>query len=295
MNDAVACEFAKVTFGYRGDAPVLRNADLRLLSGEALCVAGANGAGKSTLINLVMHRLVPQSGQITVFGGELDDWRNRKRIGYVPQQSHFPPLAKVRNILDLAAEHYRFAELSFDLDAVVDALGLRAQLDKKCGSLSGGTARRLSLACALMHGPELAILDEPTAGLDREGRALLLSMLIKHREAGKALLWTTHNPDDVVAIDSSVAVIRDGEIHDWGSIWQRAQRQGKVMIEVLAANAPESFRDIPVQREGAVSRYLVPRAEADDFRTALVDRGFDGTVLPLSPEILMADLLQEDE
>jgi ABC-2 type transport system ATP-binding protein len=197
------------------DREVIRGINLTVPRGTILGVIGPSGSGKTTTIRMLTGALVPSSGEITVFGKPPKRFsrKDRQRLGYMPQLfTLYADLTAGENV-DFVASLFgllwrrRRARVREVLHLVElwDARGRRA------GRLSGGMQRRLELACALVHEPELVILDEPTAGIDPLLRGSIWSELHRLRDAGRTLLVTTQQVSEAEECDA-VAMIVGGRI-----------------------------------------------------------------------------------
>ncbi len=220
--NAVAVDARDVGFGYERDAPVLHDVDLTIGAGERLALVGANGSGKSTLGRLLVGLLRPGRGAVRLFGDDAarpggDDPARlpaaalARRADYVFQdpESGF--------LTDRVAEEVMLG-LTGDERAAAPALMDRLQLPlERFGGrspyrLSGGEARRLSLACTLVRAPRLLVLDEPTFGQDRLGYESLLRILDEHVDRGAALVAATHDGRFVADVATRVVTVADGGI-----------------------------------------------------------------------------------
>jgi ABC-2 type transport system ATP-binding protein len=194
-----------------GATPVLHDVTLAARRGEVLGLLGANGAGKSTFVSCVcgLHR--PDGGRLRVLG--LDPVRDgaalRLRIGVALQDTALPHRLRVGEAAELfAALHPRAA----DPAALLGAWGLAPLRDRSFCALSGGERRRLLLVLALLHGPELLVLDEPTTGLDPHARRALWELVGGLRDAGLTVLLVTHDVHEAEALCDRVAVLAAGRV-----------------------------------------------------------------------------------
>jgi ABC-2 type transport system ATP-binding protein len=197
------------------DRVVVRGIDLAVPRGTILGIIGPSGAGKTTTIRMLTGALAPSSGEVRVLGREPRRFRrkDREQIGYMPQQfTLYEDLTAGENI-DFVASLFgmlwrRRRKRVKDVLKVVDLWEARG---RRAGQLSGGMQRRLELACALVHEPELMILDEPTAGIDPLLRGTIWDELHRLRDAGRTLLVTTQHISEAEECDA-VAMIVSGEI-----------------------------------------------------------------------------------
>jgi ABC-2 type transport system ATP-binding protein len=173
-------------------------------AGEAYGLVGPNGAGKTTTIRMVCGLLVPDRGRAAVTG----------RLGYVPQGLALIPRLTLRENLRFWA---RLEGLPRRLRAdriaeVLTLVGLTERADDRLEHCSGGMQRRLNLAVALLHRPDLLVLDEPTVGVDAQSRAALLATLGRLRDGGTAILYTSHYMDEVQRLCDRVGVVDAGRL-----------------------------------------------------------------------------------
>ncbi len=207
-------DLAAVGLSY-GTRSVLEGITLSLAPGEMLVLLGPNGAGKSSLMRLIAGRLAPSRGRVRVEGA--DPHRHaaaRRAIGWVTQDIALYPRLTVRENLDVFA---RFAGLrgAERRDGVATALRLGQVAhvaSQVVGTLSGGYQRRVDIAAALFGPPRLALLDEPTQGLDRDARAAVHAVLAGLRAAGAGVVVATHDFAEAERLADRVAILRDGRL-----------------------------------------------------------------------------------
>lgn len=203
---AVALEGAEKRYG---DLVALRGVDLTVDPGEVVALLGPNGAGKSTLVSLVVGLRRPTGGRVRVFGGDPREWRTRRHIGVTPQDMGFPPTLRVREILTLARAH---AALPVPMPALLERFGLAGLERRQAGGLSGGQRRRVALALAFAAAPDLAVLDEPTTGLDIESRRGAWEAIATFAQHGGSVLLTTHSLEEARALAQRIVVLTRGTI-----------------------------------------------------------------------------------
>ena len=190
-------EADRVEFSY-GALSVLRGLSLGVDRSEIFGILGANGAGKTTFLRMPVGLLKPDSGTVSVFG-EPPSARNNARIGYMPQQSALYQELTARQNVEFFARMYglaRAADRRAAVDRALDWVELSQRQNDPLTRLSGGMRQRVSLAVALVHEPELLILDEPTVGLDPELRAKFWGNFSEMASSGTTLIISSHTMDD---------------------------------------------------------------------------------------------------
>ncbi len=192
-----------------GDREVVRGVDLDVRPGEIFALLGPNGAGKTTLVEILTGFRSPTAGDVRVLGADPQTagsaWR--ERVGVVLQESQPDPGLSVRECLDLYAGYYRAPRLPAEIAGLV---GLTGSLDTGTEQLSGGQRRRLDIGLALIGGPELLFLDEPTTGFDPKARRDAWDMIDGLRRLGATIVLTTHAMDEAERLADRIAVLVDG-------------------------------------------------------------------------------------
>jgi heme exporter protein A len=194
--------------------PVLRGVDLDIRRGERLALLGANGAGKTTLLRILAGLTKPDTGTVCVNGLDIvhDAQQARRLAGFVAHQPYlYDELTAMENLLffgrmyAVKQVHERAAEL-------LNRVGLAKRTHERVSTLSRGQVQRLSLARALLHSPQLLLLDEPDTGLDEEGNELLANILYEHAENGGTTLFTTHNLEHALSWSNHIAILNAGRV-----------------------------------------------------------------------------------
>ncbi len=216
MNrESVAIEIKDLHKTYRGaKVETLHGINLTVKAGEFLGILGPNGVGKTTMINCVTGVSEPTSGIIKVFGHDVvKEYRQaRSFVGVSPQEFNVDIFDTVDNILDFAAGFFGIVgeRMRARREELIKQFELEAHRGKKFQQLSGGLKRRAVLAKAMMHDPQVLILDEPTAGVDVETRHTLWKYLAMLHSQGKTIVLTSHYLEEVQSLCKRVAIIRDG-------------------------------------------------------------------------------------
>lgn len=223
MPDAIL-SFAKVSFAYLGDwlqrVQALNDVNLSVPGGCAFGFLGANGAGKSTSIKLLVGLLHGHRGDIRLFGEPLGDHRLRRRLGYLPEQPYFYDNLEVGEYLTYLGRLSGLdaAAVPAACDRVYQMLDLGDLRRRKLRSFSKGMRQRFGLAQAIVHRPDLLILDEPFSGLDPLWRARFREVLALERKRGATLFFSSHILSDVEDLCDHYAVIDHGVVLEQGRL-----------------------------------------------------------------------------
>jgi len=211
---------------------VLRGIDLDLEAGASLGITGPNGSGKTTLLRILAGVDRASSGEIGVLGGHPRDASVRRRSGYLPEESPFPPELTARATLELlgSLQGLRREERRRECERLLDLVGLSDEARHRLGRFSRGMLRRFGLAQALLARPELLLLDEPTAGLDAEGFQVLARILGEAQDRRASVVLASHLIGDLREHCDELAVILDGRIALRGE--PRAILEGKTLIDL---------------------------------------------------------------
>lgn len=209
-------DLVKTYGGKRVQAPVqaLKGVSLAVPAGSFFGLLGPNGAGKSTLINILAALVVRSSGQVRIWGHDIDTAMRaaRRSIGVVPQELNFDPFFAPRELLEVQAGLYGVPKSARRTEELLAAVGLTAQAETYARRLSGGMRRRLLVAKAMVHSPPVLVLDEPTAGVDVELRHQLWIYLRRLRAQGTTILLTTHYLEEAQALCDRIAIINHGRL-----------------------------------------------------------------------------------
>jgi ABC-2 type transport system ATP-binding protein len=199
---------------YAGGRSALKSVDLEIQKGEIFALLGPNGAGKTTLINIVCGIVTPSGGKVTVGGHDiLRDWRAaRSMIGLVPQELAMTPFESVMATVNFSRGLFGKQPDSAFVKKVLSSLALWDRKNSKLVTLSGGMKRRVLIAKALSHQPQVLFLDEPTAGVDVELRQEMWQVVRELRDSGVTIILTTHYIEEAELMADRVGVINKGEL-----------------------------------------------------------------------------------
>ena len=199
---------------YRGNIHALKDLNLEVNEGEILGLLGPNGAGKSTFINILAGVTDKTSGEVIVWGFNLDKNPRQVRVslGIVPQEINVDPFFTPKKLLDLQAGLFGVKKKDRITDTILDLVALKDKSNSYTRSLSGGMKRRLLIAKALVHKPPIVILDEPTAGVDVELRRNLWENIRSLRKLGVTIILTTHYLQEAEELCDRVGIIHKGSL-----------------------------------------------------------------------------------
>lgn len=190
---------------------VLNNLSLTVKRNEIYGFIGVNGAGKTTTIKLILGLLKPDSGNIYLFNDSINT-NTIKKIGFAPESPAFPPNLTVLEVLELSGKLLDTKIIYDKFQNILNTLSLEEYKNFYASDLSKGLKQRLALACAMIHDPELYVLDEPASGLDPIGRSLIKGILMQLKSNGKTIFFSTHILSDVIEICDRFGIIHNGSI-----------------------------------------------------------------------------------
>ena len=199
---------------YRENIHALKDLNLEVNEGEILGLLGPNGAGKSTFINILAGVTDKTSGEVIVWGFNLDKNPRQVRVslGIVPQEINVDPFFTPKKLLDLQAGLFGVKKKDRITDTILDLVALKDKSNSYTRNLSGGMKRRLLIAKALVHKPPIIILDEPTAGVDVELRKNLWENIRSLRKLGVTIILTTHYLQEAEELCDRVGIIHKGNL-----------------------------------------------------------------------------------
>ncbi|MEN1726980.1 MAG: ABC transporter ATP-binding protein [Pseudomonadota bacterium] len=234
---------------YAGGFQALGEVSLNIQRGELFALLGPNGAGKTTMISIICGLVTPSAGQVTVDGHDIvRDFRDaRQRIGLVPQELYIDMFETVLDTVRFSRGLFGLAPDEALIERLLKDLSLWDKRDNKLMTLSGGMKRRVLIAKALAHEPELLFLDEPTAGVDVELRRGMWELIGRLRASGVTIVLTTHYIEEAEQMADRVGVINRGELIEVDETHALMSRLGRKELQLhLAAPLaalPETLQD----------------------------------------------------
>jgi ABC-2 type transport system ATP-binding protein len=274
---------------YAGGFKALDDVDLEITKGEIFALLGPNGAGKTTLIGAVCGLVRPTSGSIRAFGDDLShNWRSaRARIGLVPQELSTDMFEPVSRAVSFSRGLFGRKTDPARIEEILKSLSLWDKRDEQIRKLSGGMKRRVLIAKALAHDPELLFLDEPTAGVDVELRRDMWRLIGDLRDQGVTVILTTHYIEEAEEMADRVGIIRGGKllmVDNKSAMMARLGRtDAHIMLAVPMHAIPPAISTYPVYlgRDGMELCYRggdgtgLGSREVADLTKALTGQGID--------------------
>ena len=310
MSDPIL-ELSGLTKVFPGGLKALDNVDLTINRGEIFALLGPNGAGKTTLIGAVCGLVRPTSGTMRAFGHDLStDWRAaRSRIGLVPQELATDMFEPVKRAVEYSRGLFGLAPDPARIEEILKSLSLWDKRDERIMALSGGMKRRVLIAKALAHEPDLLFLDEPTAGVDVELRKGMWQQIDAMRARGVTVILTTHYIEEAEEMADRVGIIRKGKILMVDEKSAMMARLGRTEAYLTLAqpleSLPQEIARFPVElgEDGVTLCYRggdgtgKGRAEVAELTKALLGSGIDYVGLDVresSLEDIFVSLLGEE-
>jgi ABC-2 type transport system ATP-binding protein len=257
MNDEIAIRVEDLHKDF-GDIHAVNGVSFSVKRGEVFSLLGPNGAGKSTIISMLSCLLKPNSGDATVMGHSIiDDPQGVKgSIGVVPQEIALYEDLSARENLEFWGKMYglRGADLKQKVNEVFDLIGLVDRQKDRVSKFSGGMKRRVNIGVALLHTPDVIIMDEPTVGIDPQSRRHILDGVMDLNRQGVTVLYTTHYMEEAQELSQHIAIMDEGEIIASGTHEELVKMVGEQdRIDLHLTSDSESLLDTWRQMESVES------------------------------------------
>jgi ABC-2 type transport system ATP-binding protein len=266
---------ANLTKTYASGLQALKRIDLDIHKGEIFGLLGPNGAGKTTLISIICGIVTPSTGTVLVQGHDIvRNYRgSRSMIGLVPQELHTDMFETVLNTVKFSRGLFGRERNSAHVEQVLRELSLWDKRNDKIMTLSGGMKRRVLIAKALAHEPQILFLDEPTAGVDVELRRDMWALVRRLRDSGVTIILTTHYIDEAEEMAERIGVISRGELI---LVEEKSRLMKKLGKKQLTLHLQEPMSEIPT---GLQDWPLVLKSRGYDLEYSF-DSNEDGTRIP---------------
>ena len=264
----------KNLYKYYGEQAAVRDVSFSVKKGEIVAFLGPNGAGKSTTMKIMTGFMPASQGEVYISGKkvDIDKLDTRQIIGYLPENNPLYTDMYVREYLEFVGRIYKIKNLKARVAEMISAVGLEVEQHKKIGALSKGYRQRVGLAQAIIHDPEVLILDEPTTGLD-PNQLVEIRELIRNIGKEKTVLLSTHIMQEVEAICDRVIIISKGQIvaDDTAKTLQQELEHQTVYVEFDAKVSKAQLAKIPgvSKVEALENGWLIESVTLEDLRKAV--------------------------
>ncbi len=247
----------KLGFQVGKTAEVLKGVDLRVPMHSCFGFLGPNGAGKTTTIKTVMGLIEPTAGNVALLGKPPTDAATRSRVGFLPENPSFHDYLTGREALHLACDLLGIPKAKREgrTEEVLDIVKIRYAGDLQVRRYSKGMTQRLGIAQALLHDPELVILDEPMSGLDPLGRRDVKDLLVDLHKRGRTIFFSTHIISDVEEVCDQVAIVVGGKVTRSGPVVEMLGSEQRE-YEVMARRVPVDFAGLDGQVGREVATFI---------------------------------------
>ncbi|MBD3868431.1 MAG: ABC transporter ATP-binding protein [Acidobacteria bacterium] len=248
MAESAVIEISGLVKSFKGHLGLGRKVavsglDLSVGRGEIFGLLGPNGAGKTTTLKAMIGLLRPDAGSVRLFGRPPSDVSARARIGFLPENPYFYDYLTAPEFLDFYGRLHGFgrAERRRRVEATLERVGLDAGRSQALRKFSKGMVQRLGLAQAILHDPDLVILDEPMSGLDPIGRREVRDLILELREAGKTVFFSSHILQDAELICDRVGIVVEGRLRHLGVLDQMVRSKPRWFEVAVRGQVPSPW------------------------------------------------------
>lgn len=262
---------------YKSGLSALKNIDLDIQRGELFALLGPNGAGKTTMISAITGIINPSGGKVMVNGYDIEkNYRQcRRQIGLVPQELATDSFETVLDTINFSRGLFGKPKNPDLVKKLLNQLSLWEKRDSQIRALSGGMKRRVLIAKALCHEPEILFLDEPTAGVDVELRRDMWEMVAELKQQGTTIVLTTHYIEEAEQMADRIGVINSGElmlVEDKVTLMERlGQRQLRVLLQAPLTDLPPALSPFNLELEGEGEQLVFTYSSCENDTGVLAD------------------------
>lgn len=271
--DKLAKTFRKPFSRRKVDA--VQEVSFEVASGETFGFLGPNGAGKTTTIKMLTGLIAPTSGSASILGDSVPSPRAMQKVGFLPENPYVYPYLTPREFVSMCGRLSGVPgkNLFSRVEAVLKKVGMAHAIDRPVRALSKGMLQRVGLASALVHEPELLILDEPMSGLDPVGRKEVRDLIVDERKAGRTVFFSTHILNDVEMICDRVCILREGKVVVAGNMRDLLgdTNTREITLEKVSAELKKSFEESNEKFRDVASSVIV-EAVGDDAVKRVLER-----------------------
>jgi ABC-2 type transport system ATP-binding protein len=218
--------------------------NLEVKPGEILGIVGPNGAGKSTVLKMLMGFIRPSSGSISVLDNTPDNPETRQKIGYLPENPYYYDHLSAEELMRFSAvtSGIKPVEIKLNIERLLETMNLAHARKRKLRSYSKGMIQRAGICFALIHDPQLVILDEPMSGLDPVGRKLVVDLILQLKKEGKTVLFCSHILNDVERLCDRMAIMAGGKLKKTLNRFDLVDQQNQSIF--IVKDLPQALRQI---------------------------------------------------
>ncbi len=284
--DQLAKTFRRPFSGRKVEA--VRGVSFKVAPGEVFGFVGPNGAGKTTCIKMLTGLIFPTAGRATIFDQQIPSPKAMARVGFLPENPYVYPYLTPREFVTLCGRLSGMSGAKLDrrVEEVLHRVGMSEAIDRPVRALSKGMGQRVGLASALVHDPDLLILDEPMSGLDPVGRKDVRDLILEERARGKTVFFSTHILNDVEQLCDRVCILRKGEVvvsGRLGELLETSKTRTEIALEGVSASLAKKLdaRKVDAKTMGdhlvcevegyAAVRELIELAHAEGARVARLE------------------------
>ncbi len=279
-----------------GEQKAVNNISFKVEKGEIVGFLGPNGAGKSTTMKIITGYLQPESGEVFVSGINVQQQPllTKKKIGYLPESNPLYYDMYVREYLDFSAGVHNISNKKQSIEKVIEQVGLTREGSKKIGQLSKGYKQRVGLAAALLHDPEVLVLDEPTTGLD-PNQIVEIREVIKNLGQHKTVLFSSHILQEVEAICNRVIIINKGTIVADSNLTKllKNQHSDELVLEIKETTDESVFEGLMNITKINSTTWRFKTDDADHLRRRLMEIAFQKNLNIISMQSKMNSSLED--
>ncbi len=236
--EKLAKSFVKPFTGKKVEA--VRGVSFEVRRGHIFGFLGPNGAGKTTTIKMLTGLIFPTGGTATILGEAVPSPEAMGNVGFLPENPYVYPYLTPREFVSMCGRLNGMSgkQLARETERVIERVGIAYAIDRRVGALSKGMLQRTGLAAAIVHSPELLILDEPMSGLDPVGRKEVRDLIVEEARAGRTVFFSSHILSDVELLCDHVCILRKGEVVAGGAM-KDLLGGGKRLTEITLADLPD--------------------------------------------------------